>query len=214
MVKRLKQSVSLILPSYNEAGRISGTIAEAVQYFNSRGYPYEIIVAADGEDGTREIVTELGLANPRLRVIGRPGRHGKGRGIREAVRLASQSIIGFADADNKVPIEEYDKFAPVLAAGCPVVIGSRALQRSQIEHAQPWFRRLGAKGFRIFMRSVTGLRTVSDTQCGFKFFPLRIRKTDFRHAAENRRVHVRRRNSSVGSEAGAGDSRDPDPLAR
>ena len=146
------------------------TINEAVQYFEDRRYPYEIIVAADGDDGTREIVAEMRVGNPRLRAIGRPGRHGKGRGIREAVRLAAQTIIGFADADNKVPIGEYDKFAPVLAAGCPVVIGSRALERSQIERAQPWFRRLGAGGFRVFMRNATGLRTISDTQCGFKFF--------------------------------------------
>lgn len=175
----MRPSVSLILPAYNEADRIAATIHGAVQYFECRGNPYEIIVAADGEDGTREIVERLGLENPRLRVIGRPGRHGKGRGIREAVRLATQSIVGFADADNKVPIEEYDKFAPVLAEGCPVVIGSRALARSQIERAQPWFRRLGAQGFRIFMRSLTGLRAISDTQCGFKFFHSEIARQIF-----------------------------------
>jgi dolichyl-phosphate beta-glucosyltransferase len=172
-------TVSLILPAYNEAGRIASTLGEAVRYFEDRRYPYEIIVAADGDDGTREIVEELRLENPRLRVIGRPGRHGKGRGIRESVRLATQSIIGFADADNKVPIEEFDKFAPILAEGCPVVIGSRALSSSQIERSQPWFRRLGARGFRIFMRNVTGLRAISDTQCGFKFFQHDVAKQIF-----------------------------------
>ena len=175
----MQQDVSLILPAYNEANRISGTIAEAVRYFEGRGYPYEIIVAADGDDGTREIVAELGASNPHLRVIGRPGRHGKGRGIREAVQVAVHSIVGFADADNKVPIEEYDKFAPVLAADCPIVIGSRALQRSQIERAQPWFRQLGSAGFRIFMQSVVGLRAISDTQCGFKFFQRDVAKQIF-----------------------------------
>jgi dolichyl-phosphate beta-glucosyltransferase len=167
------------LPAYNEAGRIASTIDEAVRYFENRRYPYEIIVAADGDDGTREIVESMRPENPRLRVIGRPGRHGKGRGIREAVRLATHSIIGFADADNKVPIDEFDKFAPLLVEGCPVVIGSRALSSSQIQRAQPWFRRLGARGFRIFMRNVTGLRDVSDTQCGFKFFQHHVAKQIF-----------------------------------
>lgn len=166
----MQQNISLILPAFNEAGRIAGTIGEAVQYFASRQYRYEIIVAADGDDGTREIVAELGRKNPSIRVIGQPARRGKGRGVREAVRLATGSIIGFADADNKVPIEEFDKIVPLLSAGCPVVIGSRALDRTLIERAQPWYRRMGAIGFRIFMRAATGLRDITDTQCGFKFF--------------------------------------------
>jgi dolichyl-phosphate beta-glucosyltransferase len=175
----LPQNISLILPAYNEAKSIARTLDEAVSYFESRRYTYEIIVSADGEDGTREIVAEMGRSNHALRAIGSPGRHGKGHGIREAVRIANGDIIGFADADNKVPIEEYDKFAPVLAAGSSVVIGSRALERSLIERAQPWYRQIGAKGFRVFMRSVTGLRTISDTQCGFKFFQHGVAKQLF-----------------------------------
>jgi len=169
-VSLVQPNISLLLPAFNEAGRIAGTIAEAVRYFQSRRYTYEIIVAADGDDGTREIVAGLRRDDPHLTAIGGPGRRGKGLGIREAVRLAAGSVIGYADADNKVPIEEYDKCAPLLSAGCPIVIGSRAIEESRIERAQPWYRRLGAKGFRVFMQNVTGLREVSDTQCGFKFF--------------------------------------------
>jgi dolichyl-phosphate beta-glucosyltransferase len=172
-------NISLILPAFNEAGAIAQTIAEAIRYFDSRRYSYEIIVAADGDDGTREIAAGLARDNPELRVIGGPERRGKGRGIREAVRIATGAVIGFADADNKVPIDEYDKFAPLLAAGCPMVIGSRALGESRIERAQPWYRRVGAKGFRVFMEGVTGLRNISDTQCGFKFFQHDVAKRIF-----------------------------------
>jgi dolichyl-phosphate beta-glucosyltransferase len=162
--------ISLILPAYNEAGCIAGTIAEAVSYFEGHRHTYEILVAADGDDGTREIVAELGRSDPAIRAFGEPGRRGKGRGIREAVRMAAGSIIGFADADNKVPIEEYDKIAPFLAEGFPIAIGSRALARTTILRSQPWYRRLGGKGFGVFMRAATGLRGIADTQCGFKFF--------------------------------------------
>ena len=178
-VSLVQPNLSLILPAYNEAGRISGTIAEAVGYFESRHYTYEIIVAADGDDGTREIVAGLRQGNPYLTVIGAPGRRGKGLGIREAVRLAGGSVIGYADADNKVPIDEYDKCAPLLNAGCPLVIGTRAVEKSQIERAQPLYRRVGAKGFRVFMQTLTGLRSVSDTQCGFKFFQREVAKQLF-----------------------------------
>jgi dolichyl-phosphate beta-glucosyltransferase len=166
----VQPDISLILPAYNEANRIAGTIGEAVAYFQSRHYAYEIVVAADGDDGTREIVAELGRSDPAIRAFGEPGRHGKGRGIRRAVGTAAGAIIGFADADNKVPIEEYDKIAPFLAEGFPIVIGSRALERAAILRSQPWYRRIGGKGFGVFMRAATGLRGISDTQCGFKFF--------------------------------------------
>ena len=45
--------ISLVLPAYNESRVIPKTIGEAVDYFESRKLTYEIIVAADGTDGTR-----------------------------------------------------------------------------------------------------------------------------------------------------------------
>src|SRR5262249_18514252 len=146
--------ISLILPAYNEVARIETTVREALDYFTARGEAYEIIVAADGTDGTREAVRKMCDAHPMIKVIGSPARRGKGIGIREAVAIASGTVIGFSDADNKTPITEYDKFAPRLAAGAHVVIGSRALRESRIERPQPWYRRLGSRGFALFMRTV------------------------------------------------------------
>jgi dolichyl-phosphate beta-glucosyltransferase len=163
-------SITLILPAYNEAARIAGTISEAVRFFQTRQSSYQIIVAADGNDGTREIAREIAANHPAISVIGENERRGKGRGIREAVGIARGRIVGFADADNKVPIEEYEKIEPLLAQGIPVVIGSRALASSRIERRQPWYRQIGSKGFGVFMHATVGLQQVHDTQCGFKFF--------------------------------------------
>ena len=162
--------ISLILPAYNEAQRILGTIEEFIAYLNSRNYSYELIIAADGNDGTRELVREFGKANGNVRVIGHAERLGKGRGVREAVAIARGRIIGYADADNKVPIDEFDKLAKPLREGYPVVIGSRALSRSAVEKKQPLYRQIGSKGFHIFMKTLIGLPGIHDTQCGFKFF--------------------------------------------
>jgi dolichyl-phosphate beta-glucosyltransferase len=162
--------VTLILPAYNERASIGSTIDHALQYFQSRGIRVEIIVAADGDDGTRELVREMAGGIPNLSAIGHEQRSGKGRGIREAIRMARGSIIGYADADNKVPFEEYDKIRPFLAEGYEVVIGSRGLRESRIERRQPWYRQIGSKGFRCFLQLVLGLPGVRDTQCGFKFF--------------------------------------------
>jgi dolichyl-phosphate beta-glucosyltransferase len=161
--------VSLILPAYNEARVIPTTVGDAVRYFSSRGLRYEIIVAADGADGTREIVRDMARNNPALQAIGSEARRGKGLAIREGVALAAGSIIGYADADNKVPIEEFDKFRPVLAQGIDVAIGTRR-GGAVIERKQPLYRRIGSLGFLWFMQTVVGLPGINDTQCGFKFF--------------------------------------------
>jgi dolichyl-phosphate beta-glucosyltransferase len=171
--------ISLILPAYNEVRVIPTTIADAVRYFEARNLKYEIIVAADGNDGTREVVRDLAISNPALRAIGRDVRSGKGRGIRDAVALAGGNVIGYADADNKVPIEEFDKFRPVLDKGIEVVIGTRR-GGAAIEKAQPLYRRVGSKGFLYFMQAVVGLPGINDTQCGFKFFQHAVAKELFR----------------------------------
>jgi dolichyl-phosphate beta-glucosyltransferase len=162
--------LSLVLPAYNERATILQTIDEAFTYFSSRGIQAEIIVAADGDDGTRELVREA-AAHKELGVIGHRERRGKGRGVKEAIMLARGRTVGYADADNKVPITEFDKIRPWLDQGYEVVIGSRAMAQSQIEKRQPWFRRLGAKGFYYFLQAFVGLPGVTDSQCGFKFFP-------------------------------------------
>ncbi len=162
--------VSLVIPAYNEVKRISHTVSQARQYFAERHLTCQIIVAADGDDGTRERVAEMARDDAALQVIGSVERCGKGHGIRAAVALAIGEWVGFVDADDKTPISEFDKFDPLLRDGYDVVIGSRALRDSTIERAQPLYRQLGSRGFSVFMHTVVGLPGIVDSQCGFKFF--------------------------------------------
>lgn len=172
--------VSLILPAYNEAAVISTTIKEALAFCDAAALTCEIIVVADGNDGTREIVSELAAADPRIKCMGSSQRSGKGRAVREAVELASGAVIGYADADNKVPIDEFRLVQPLLAEGADIVIGSRALAKSVIERRQPLYRRVGSRVFHVAMRAAVGLPQIHDTQCGFKFFRHEVAKQIFR----------------------------------
>ena len=162
--------VSIVVPAYNEARSIAATLDEMFAYFETKPYSCEVIVVADGDDGTQEIVEKRAADEPRLKIIANRARLGKGHGVRHGVRQARGDVIGFVDADNKTPISEFDKFAPHLASGVPVVIGSRGLQPALVERPQRLYRRLGAKAFGLFMHAFIGLRNISDTQCGFKFF--------------------------------------------
>jgi dolichyl-phosphate beta-glucosyltransferase len=162
--------LSLIVPAYNEVKSIGRTLDAIQSYLNRQSYSYEIIVSADGDDGTREIVAELARLDPRISAIGSSDRGGKGRGIRNGVALAQGQIIGFVDADYKTPIEELDKLLPWFKRGYDLVIGSRGMAESRIEVPQPLYRQLGSRAFAIAMHLTIGLWGIHDTQCGFKFF--------------------------------------------
>ncbi len=162
--------LSLIIPAYNEVKTIATTIIEAQTYLNKCAFNYEIIVSADGTDGTRELVADMLQTDNRLKVIGSPERRGKGYGIRQAVFIATGEIIGFTDADNKTPITDLEKILPCFEQGYDLVIGSRGLPEAEIEKKQPWYRQTGSWVFGIFMHLIVGLHDITDTQCGFKFF--------------------------------------------
>ena len=140
--------LSIVVPAYNEAGRIVETLEAIDGYLGQRGSSYELIVVADGNDGTREKAQEFAARSKApIQVRGSGARGGKGRGIREGVALSSGRIVGFVDADYKTPIEEIEKVLPWLQDGYDVAIGSRATSESRIEVPQPLYRRNGSRAF-------------------------------------------------------------------
>jgi dolichyl-phosphate beta-glucosyltransferase len=171
--------LSIVVPAYNEARRITGSLASIQAHLRARGLDYEIIVAADGGDGTREAAAKLAASDPRMCVFGEERRGGKGRGVRLGVQRARGRLVGFVDADDKTPIEELDRLLPFFAQGWDVVIGSRGQADSRVERRQPWYRHLGSRGFRLFMHAATGLWQLSDTQCGFKLFRAEVARDLF-----------------------------------
>lgn len=167
------------MPAYNEAGAIRGALSAMRAFLDAQRYHYEVILASDGNDETPTIAYELARQWPNLILSLHAGRHGKGHGVRRGVALATGEVIGFVDADYKTPIEEVTTILPWLSDGFDLVIGSRALAESHIERRQPWYRRIGSRGFAVLMHGIVGLPDVRDTQCGFKFFTRRAARDIF-----------------------------------
>jgi dolichyl-phosphate beta-glucosyltransferase len=78
-------------------------------------------------------------------------------------------LILFTDCDLSTPIEELEKFLPLIREGYQIVIASRALPDSQIKKRQGWFREHSGKVFNLLVRWLV-LTGYKDTQCGFKLF--------------------------------------------
>lgn len=162
--------LSLIIPAYNEAATIDRTLSAARQYLVLQPWQWEVVVCADGNDGTRERAVSFAAGDDRFCVMGSPERRGKGFGVRAGAGQARGAVVGFLDADYKTPIEEIEKVLPWFERGFDAVIGSRRVPGASIEARQPLYRRAGSRVFGAMMRRFMGLPHVRDTQCGFKFF--------------------------------------------
>jgi len=164
--------LSLIIPAYNEAGRIEKTLRHVLQYFDGQDYNAEVVVVDDGStDATSGVIRAFRTAyRTPVRLHAFPVNRGKGAAVRAGMlEVAHGEYRLFFDADESTPIQEVEKLWPLLEGGTPIVIGSRALPDSQVEVHQARYREsLG----RIFNRIIRlfGLTAFVDTQCGFKVF--------------------------------------------
>ncbi|HTM47498.1 MAG TPA: dolichyl-phosphate beta-glucosyltransferase [Bryobacteraceae bacterium] len=166
------QSISIIIPAYNEEKRLPSTLARVIEYVDSQPLTFaEILVVDDGSrDGTVAAVSSLSARHPIVRVLRNPGNRGKGYSVRHAMLEAKGEWALFTDADLSSPIEELHKLVAAAARdSAQVAIGSRALDRSLVGVHQPLFREYAGRFFNLVMRIVTGLE-FHDTQCGFKLF--------------------------------------------
>lgn len=168
--------LSLIIPAYNETGRIEKSLRLAQSYFASRDYTSEIVVVDDGStDGTGKLVR---AAFPEVRLIAYTPNRGKGRAVKEGMLAATGAYRVFYDADASTPIEELGKLWPLFDAGADVVIGSRSLPESQVEVHQAWYRENMGRMYNRALR-LLGLTRFPDTQCGFKGFTAAACETVF-----------------------------------
>src|SRR5208283_2391992 len=159
--------LSIVIPAYNEAERIAGSLAAMQNYLRGKNFTIETIVV---DDGSTDNTVEVASGHAEVRVLRNGGNRGKGFSVRHGVLEARGELILFTDADLSAPIEEADKLLSAMEAShADAVVGSRALQRELIGVHQSWFREWGGRFFNLLVRIFTGLK-IHDTQCGFKLF--------------------------------------------
>ena len=191
------ESLTLVLPAYNEETRLGPALDELFGYLRRRGGPpregapasgnlpdaIQVLVVDDGStDATADLVRarpeaaagvrEAGSANPWrgawLELLSVP-HGGKGAAVRAGMLAAGSDAIVFTDADMATPPDQIPGLVAALGQA-DVALGSRIQpDGSDMRRTQPGFRRLLGKVFHALAAVwVTG--PVRDTQCGFKGF--------------------------------------------
>jgi len=168
-------SLSIVVPAFNEAGRVGQSLRSILDYLNRTNPRAELIVVDDGSDDDTVAVAEQALANPgriNARVITYQPNRGKGYAVRCGLLACEGRIVLFSDADLSTPITEMPKLIdPIEQGEYDLTFGSRALDRRLIGVHQPWRREQGGRVFNLAVRLATGL-PFWDTQCGFKAFSM------------------------------------------
>ncbi|MGA8260459.1 MAG: glycosyltransferase family 2 protein [Arenicellales bacterium] len=96
--------VSVVIPAYNEAAGIEGTLEEVGSTLQSLGLPYEIIIVDDGsDDATFAIVNRLNLSDSRLRGLRFSRRFGKEAALLAGLESARGDVVVTMDADLQHP---------------------------------------------------------------------------------------------------------------
>lgn len=181
----MKDSLSVVIPAYNEKARIPDTLRRVSRYLKDRFREYEIIVVDDGSsDETGSVVEALSHELGHISLISYRANAGKGYAVRTGISSSKGNLLLICDADLSTPIEEYERLKLFLDQGFDIVIGSRGLQDSAILVRQPWYREHMGKLFNVAVRLlvVGGIR---DTQCGFKLFRADVARSLFNNSFIN-----------------------------
>lgn len=179
-------TLSLVIPAYNEAGRIGATITTVCAFLDRQPYNWEVIVVIDGgtQDAGEEARAAAG-ARPNVRVLENDINRGKGFSVRRGFGEARGDRLVFIDADLSLPVEGLDGMMARFDAGADVVIASRTAPGSRVEGPTPAGRDMMSRVFNLAVQALA-LPGITDTQCGFKGFTAKAAKAIFAVAESDR----------------------------
>ncbi|MDA8017513.1 MAG: glycosyltransferase family 2 protein [Thermoanaerobaculia bacterium] len=157
--------LSVVIPAYNEEQRLRPTLESVSSFLIARGQDFEILVVDDGStDGTAS--EALTYADQGVRVVSLGRNQGKGAAVRRGVLESRGETVLLCDADLSTPIEDLAKLEVHLGEA-ELILGSRAVEESDVAVHQPIYRELMGKIFNRLIR-LGGVDGIRDTQCGFK----------------------------------------------
>jgi len=115
--------VSVVVPTYNEAGSLPLLVARLAKAMNGRDW--ELVVVDDGSpDGTAGVAESLAAAHP-VRVVRRPGKAGLASAVLAGFAAATGDVLVVMDADLSHPPERVPALVDAVAAGAELAVGSR-----------------------------------------------------------------------------------------
>ncbi len=166
--------ISIVIPAFNEAGKIARDVEEAALFFAREGLSGEVIVVDDGSTDGTEAAARAAKVPPSVRfeTIRLERNMGKGFAVRTGVLAAAGHVVIFADSGTCVPYGDALPWIRRIREGeLEMAMASRRLARTVIRRDRPLKRRVLGRAFRLAAIAIVGLpRRFTDPQCGFKVY--------------------------------------------
>ena len=97
--------LSIVVPAYNEEGRLSASLRRMLEYFDAQDYTYEILVVDDGSsDGTAARVQDIVDVHDHVFLLSYMPNQGKGHAVRHGMLQAKGARILFSDGVEQHPL--------------------------------------------------------------------------------------------------------------
>ncbi len=163
-------SISVIIPAYNEERRLTSTLESVYTYLKTRGPAFEVLVVDDGSlDHTEDLVQDFAQGKSEVRLLSYHPNRGKGYAVKLGMLSAQCDLLLFNDADGSSPIDQLAYLEKAIADGNDIAIGSRNLPEAGKTVKTKASRKYIGNTFNLIVQSLL-LPGIHDTQCGFKLF--------------------------------------------
>ena len=161
-------SISAVFPAYNDAGTIPSMVLTALMALRQVTDDYEIIVTNDGSsDHTANILDEMALRYPELRVIHHPHNRGYGATLRTGFSAATKDWVFYTDGDAQYNPMELVNLVDGLQDNIDVVNGYKISRNDPLE------RKIIGKIYHHFVKLAFGFK-LRDVDCDFRLIRRKI----------------------------------------
>ncbi len=158
--------LSVVMPVYNERA----TLREVVARVLAVALDIELICVDDGsQDGSREILAELGDRYPQVRILLQPKNMGKGAALRRGIQESTGDFVIIQDADLEYDPAEYTRLlGPLIQGQADVVYGSRFIGAAPHRVLYFWHS-VGNRILTLLSNALTNMN-MSDMETCYKVF--------------------------------------------
>ncbi|NUQ22799.1 MAG: glycosyltransferase family 2 protein [Saprospiraceae bacterium] len=168
----MPQTLTIIIPVYNEAATIAEILDKIDHVQLTRGLIKEVIVVNDGStDATHEVVTKYreAITGFTLHYISHDTNLGKGFAVQTALRMSTGDYLIIQDADLEYDPAEYNQMLePMLSGHADVVYGSRFVGSNA--HRVLYFWHYAGNRFLTFLSNLFTNLNLTDMESCYKLF--------------------------------------------